>query len=160
MLEISSVPSPPGLLRPSFRVGRWLCVMRQTKQGRPALVSSFQLLQLHSLWKFLQGSLWHLNRLSVRPGFLHCHEFSSYSNSWQCDVIHLILCLYCSVAQLCLTLCNPRDCSTPGLPVHHHLPKFAHISCLLRRWWCPAISSSDALFSFCPQSFPDLSMLF
>ena len=24
-----------------------------------------------------------------------------------------------SVAQLCLTLCNPMDCSTPGLPVHH-----------------------------------------
>ena len=22
-----------------------------------------------------------------------------------------------------LTLCNPMDCSMPGLPVHHHLPK-------------------------------------
>ena len=29
-----------------------------------------------------------------------------------------------SVAQLCLTLCNPMDCSTPGLPVHHQLPEF------------------------------------
>ena len=28
----------------------------------------------------------------------------------------------CSVTQLCLTLCNPMDCSTPGLPVPHHLP--------------------------------------
>ena len=28
----------------------------------------------------------------------------------------------CSVNQLCLTLCNPMDCSTPGFPVlHHHL---------------------------------------
>ena len=27
-------------------------------------------------------------------------------------------------------------------------------SCSLHRWCCPAISSSDALFSFCPQSFP------
>ena len=26
---------------------------------------------------------------------------------------------FSSVAQLCLTLCNPMDCSTPGLPVHH-----------------------------------------
>ena len=26
-----------------------------------------------------------------------------------------------SVAQSCLTLCNPMDCSTPGLPVHHQL---------------------------------------
>ena len=29
-----------------------------------------------------------------------------------------------SVAQLCLTLCDPMDCSTPGLPVHHQLPEF------------------------------------
>ena len=26
-----------------------------------------------------------------------------------------------SVAQLCPTLCNPMNCSTPGLPVHHQL---------------------------------------
>ena len=31
--------------------------------------------------------------------------------------------IYCySVAQLCLTLCNLMDCSTPGLPVPHRLP--------------------------------------
>ena len=29
-----------------------------------------------------------------------------------------------SVAQLCLTLCNPMNRSTPGLPVHHQLPEF------------------------------------
>ena len=29
----------------------------------------------------------------------------------------------CSAAQSCLTLCNPMDCSTPGLPVHHYLPQ-------------------------------------
>ena len=26
---------------------------------------------------------------------------------------------FCSVAQSCLTLCDPKNCSTPGLPVHH-----------------------------------------
>ena len=31
----------------------------------------------------------------------------------------------CSVSQLCLTLCNPMDCSTPGFPVLYHLPEFA-----------------------------------
>ena len=30
-----------------------------------------------------------------------------------------------SVTQSCLTLCNPMDCSTPGLPVHHQLLEFA-----------------------------------
>ena len=29
-----------------------------------------------------------------------------------------------SVAQSCLTLCNPMNCSTPGLPVHHQLMVF------------------------------------
>ena len=29
-----------------------------------------------------------------------------------------------SVAQLCLTLCDPMNRSTPGLPVHHQLPEF------------------------------------
>ena len=30
---------------------------------------------------------------------------------------------FSSVIQLCLTLCDPRDCSTPGSPVHHQLPE-------------------------------------
>ena len=29
------------------------------------------------------------------------------------------------VAQLCPTLCDPMDCSTPSLPVHHQLPELA-----------------------------------
>ena len=31
---------------------------------------------------------------------------------------------FSSVAQSCLTLCNPMNRSTPGLPVHHQLPEF------------------------------------
>ena len=30
---------------------------------------------------------------------------------------------FSSVTHSCLTLCDPIDCSTPGLPVHHQLPK-------------------------------------
>ena len=42
------------------------------------------------------------------------------------------------------------DYSTPGLP--HHLLEFQFN---IWHWWSiPAISSSDVLFSFCPQSFP------
>ena len=32
-----------------------------------------------------------------------------------------------SVAQSCLTLCDPMDYSMPGLPVHHRLPKFTQL---------------------------------
>ena len=45
---------------------------------------------------------WHYFFLSI---FCFCIQFSS-------------------VAQLCLTLCDPMNCSTPGLPVHHQLPEF------------------------------------
>ena len=31
---------------------------------------------------------------------------------------------FSSVTQSCPTLCDPVNCSTPGLPVHHHLPEF------------------------------------
>ena len=31
---------------------------------------------------------------------------------------------YSSVAQSCPTLCEPMNCSTPGLPLHHQLPEF------------------------------------
>ena len=36
---------------------------------------------------------------------------------------------FSSGPQSCPTLCDPMDCSTPGLPVHHQLPEFtqAHV---------------------------------
>ena len=34
---------------------------------------------------------------------------------------------FSSVSQLCLTLCDPMDYSTPGTPVHHQLPEFTQI---------------------------------
>ena len=43
-------------------------------------------------------------------------------------VLHMILDFdsvqFRSATQSCLTLCDPMNCSTPGLPVHHHLPEF------------------------------------
>ena len=31
---------------------------------------------------------------------------------------------FSSAAQSCPTLCDPMNCSPPGLPVHHQLPEF------------------------------------
>ena len=41
-------------------------------------------------------------------------------------------CCCCSVTQLGPTFCDPVDCSTPGLPVPHHLLEFAqvHVHCI------------------------------
>ena len=54
---------------------------------------------------------------------------------------------FSSVIQSCPTLCDPMNCSTPGLPVHHQLP------CPLSRWCHPTILSSAVPFSSYPQSF-------
>ena len=40
-------------------------------------------------------------------------------------------CYCCSVARLCLTLCDLIDCSTPGLPVLYCLPEFAKLMSIL-----------------------------
>ena len=62
---------------------------------------------------------------------------------------------FSSVAQSCPTLCDPLNCSTPGLPVHHQLPEFTqtHVH-RVGDAIQPSISSSVVPFSSCPQSFP------
>ena len=59
-----------------------------------------------------------------------------------------------SVAQSCPTLCNPRDCSTPGLPVPSPTPRVYSNSCPLSQWCHPTISSSVFPFFSRLQSFP------
>ena len=57
-----------------------------------------------------------------------------------------------SVTQLSPTLYDLMDSSMPGLA---HISQSLPSSCPLYWWSHPAISSSDALFSFCPQAFPE-----
>ena len=68
---------------------------------------------------------------------------------------HIVItyCCCCPVAQLCPTLCDPMDCSTPGFPVLHHLPLVLKLI-PLSQWCHPTISSS--VVSFCLLSFPAL----
>ena len=54
------------------------------------------------------------------------------------------------VAQLCLTLCNPMDCSMPGLPVHHQLPEFTQTHVY---WVSDVIQPSHSLSSPSPPAF-------
>ena len=61
--------------------------------------------------------------------------------------LDIALPLFSSVAQSCPTLCNPMNCSTPGLPVHHQLPEFTQTHVL---WVNNAIQSSHPLSSLSP----------
>ena len=54
---------------------------------------------------------------------------------------------FSSIAQSCLTLCNPMNHTTPGLPVHHQLPESTQTHVHLSRRWHPTISSSVVPFS-------------
>ena len=57
---------------------------------------------------------------------------------------------FSSVAQSCLTLCDPVDFSTPGLPVHHQLPELTQIHVY---WVGDAIQPSHPLSSPFPPAF-------
>ena len=54
---------------------------------------------------------------------------------------------FTSVTQLCLTLCDPMNCSTPGFPVHHQLPEFTQTHV---HWVSDAIQPSHPLSSPSP----------
>ena len=54
---------------------------------------------------------------------------------------------FSSVAQSCPTLCDPMNCSTPGLPVHNQLPEFTQTHV---HWVSDAIQPSQPLLSPSP----------
>ena len=62
-----------------------------------------------------------------------------------CDIL-------CFVDQLCLTLCDPMDCSMPGFPVLHHLLEHAQTHVY---WVRDAIQTSSTLLS---PSFPAFNL--
>ena len=66
----------------------------------------------------LKFTLWR-NRLPIRPR-------SNYRamESFLCPPTTSPQPCCCWVAQSCLTLCDPMDCSKPGFPVLHHLLEF------------------------------------
>ena len=68
---------------------------------------------------------------------------------------YCIIVQFSSVAQSCPTLCDPMNCSTPGLPVHHQLPEFTQTYV---HWVGDAIQPSHLLLSPSPPSsiFPSI----
>ena len=77
-------------------------------------------------WSF--NFFFFLKTMSTYFYFHSNHQFSSVTQSWP-------------------TLCDPMDCSTPGLPVHHQLPELAQT---LVQWVGDAIQPSQPLSSPSP----------
>ena len=71
-------------------------------------------------------------------------EYSTSSGPWASSV------KFSSVTQSCLTLCDPVDCRTPGLPVYHQLLEFTQTYV---HWISDAIQPSYHLLSPSPPAF-------
>ena len=62
---------------------------------------------------------WHLHILSIEDaGNKENHHRTDYRG------IYDVIALESEVTQSCPTPCEPMNCSTQGLPVHHQLPEF------------------------------------
>ena len=88
--------------------------------------------------------------------YVFCQMFKSWFHlktiQKNVSIYEIDLVQFSSVAQLCPTLYNPMNRSTPGLPVHHQLPEFTQTHV---HWVSDAIQSSHPLSSPSP---PALSL--
>ena len=91
------------------------------------------------------------------PGLLHCRQilyWQSHQESPAAEWTHIkhTVDQFSSVTQSCPTVCNPMNCSMPGLPVHRQLPEFTQTHV---HWIGDAIQPSHPLSSpFPPASNP------
>ena len=69
---------------------------------------------------------WEAQGSVLGPLFLSLYMCSqaTLSHPMLLNIIYMISVQFSSVTQSCLTLCNPMNHSTPGLPVHHQLLEF------------------------------------
>ena len=82
------------------------------------------------------------------------HRIEVPVSTMEISIRKLVSVQFSPVAQSCPTLCDPMDCSMPGLPVHHQLLEFSN-SCPLS-WWChPTIILCQPLL-LPPSVFPSI----
>ena len=113
---------------------------------------SIFLLKICFIFDFFAG--WYIFLVSCWPiSILKHRELPSISwPQWTGNSNSFVGC--CSVMQLCWTLCDPMDCSTPDFPVLQHLLEFAQTHVHWVSDVIQTISSSVIPFSSCLQSFP------
>ena len=97
-------------------------------------------------WRFKEGN-WLVSKVDCNR-FSMGHFSIVFLFQWMAGSVQ-----FSSAAQSCPTLCDPTNCSTPGLTVHHQLPESiqTHV-----HWVGDAIQLSHPVvpFSSCSQSFP------
>ena len=115
--------------------GAWVWfLVKELKFQKPRTTAKKELFQVGNTYigfknqKAQIGTQWkiflHLLLLYCPDPPHSCHPPNTYvatsTNTWCVLPVS-----FSSVTQLCLTLCDPMDCSTPGFPVLHHLLELA-----------------------------------
>ena len=116
------------------------------------------MLQLRDSW-FCSGISEKQLSILLEAGWGHlgwfCGDFRAFSSTWALSV--LTICVRCSVAQSCLTLSDPRDCSPPGFSVadisqarivEWVVISFSRGSSQPRDWNCVSCNSKWIFFFF------------
>ena len=93
-------------------------------------------------------AMWTVRRDRKRLHFM-CIDQEFYSNRAMLEAISMTF-QFSSVARSYLTLCDPMDCSMPGLPVHCQLPEFTQTHV---HWVGDAIQPSHPLSPLFPPAF-------
>ena len=92
------------------------------------------------VWKVKTWATW-------RQIHTHWKSYDSHYSHFSQNKLYI---LFSSVSQLCLTPCDPMDCSTPGLPLHDQLREFTQTHV---HWVSESIQPSHALSSPSPPAF-------
>ena len=118
---------------PSTDCTNWAWLMEHTgrrwgvRRGRPGYLfpgpTCFQIARVWLLYHQRPQLL--SNAFSIQPLCLDSsNQLYFRPRSGKAEQASLYSVQFSSVAQSCLTLCDPMNCSMPGLPVHHQLPEF------------------------------------
>ena len=89
-----------------------------------------------SVWNVIWPSKGKLSEVKIKTTAFALMEFTHSSRQLS------------SVAQSCLTLCNPMDCSMPGFPVHYQHPNLAQLMSI------KSVMPSNHLIFCCPLLLP------
>ena len=109
--------------------------------------------QVLSLELSLSGYIYPYLHTYISIYYIHiCISCILYIYIWNTPFLFHIY-QFSSVTQLCLTLCDPMDCSTPGLPIHDQLLEFTQLMSI------ELVTPSSHIILCCPlssclQSFP------
>ena len=104
-------------------------IIKQNVHYRHQVTSDSEFLRMLKLWHSTDTLVslcltWYTSRMT--PQISPSLRYGGCAGACEADIMGCDL-LYscCSVTQLCLTLCDSIECSTPGFPVLHHLLEFA-----------------------------------